>query len=50
MSIIPAPSAEALTEDAEAHRKRPSDEGKSAAAPAEGADDVDPPTESSAQA
>jgi hypothetical protein len=49
MSIIPAPSAEALNDDAEANGKPPSNEGESAQAPAEGDDDLPSPTADSAK-
>jgi hypothetical protein len=49
MSTIPAPSAEALNEDAKANRKPPSNEGESAQAPAEGPDELAPPTAGSAK-
>jgi hypothetical protein len=49
MSTISPPSAEAPVEDAKTDGKKLFNEGESAQATAEGADDVSPPTEGSAK-
>ncbi len=49
MSTFSRPSAEAPTKDAKADGQQPPNEGESAQTPAEGADDVDPPTPGSAK-
>lgn len=46
---ITAALPEASTDDAEASANKPRNEGESAQAPAEGADDVSPPADGSAK-